>query len=730
MSLLNWIAGSDSSPAQGLRNWYWGLGISVLITLVAAVLQYLPLMQVLEAKTMDARTALLEPPTDAADSIILIGIDDGSLKYFDQNGVSWPWPRVFYAHLLNYLTAAGARGILFDLLFHQADIDRGESDAAENDAAFADAIAANGRVSLACQLSQSNLGIIDDLEQFALPMAAAEDQAEASFEGILAPIPPLLEGTWSLGAINVEPDPDGIIRRVPLFYRFREIILPQLAMGAYLDSNAHQRALAYSKGRLQVNELSIPLDSEDRYRIHWYGTRMSCDYIRCVPFAAVVQSASATQLGRKPPLDPEMFKDKFVIIGATAAGLMDLKSTPISEIQPGMEIWATILLNLIHNDFIKSPSMAFNLLQVWVVAMVTFFLLTRFSGLRSHALALLVPALLLGETYLFWQQSRLALNLSLPLGAFGLSYLIHTSLGYLAEQRLKRQISRAMARYLHPDLVDQIARDPDRIEMGGEEIEATVLFSDIYNFTTISEGYAPKTLVSHLNSYFSDISRIVLDHGGMLDKYTGDGIMAIFGAPLPLEDHALRACRAALAHKEFSQALGNGNQMEVFATFHQKTRLGLHSGKIVAGNIGSSRRMDYTAIGDSVNLAARLEGVNKIFKTQIIISEASHELVKGEFICRELDYLRVKGKKEPTRIFELLTRQKPAESRHYQWIDDYHLALSEYRLGNWDKAIRLFKELAHGTPADQASLALLGRCRYLIKNPPEDWDGVLKLEVK
>jgi adenylate cyclase len=318
----------------------------------------------------------------------------------------------------------------------------------------------------------------------------------------------------------------------------------------------------------------------------------------------------------------------------------------------------------------------------------------------------------------------------MPICGLIVSYLTHTSLGYFIEGQAKRKISKAMSRYLHPDLVQQIALAPEQVKMGGQEVEATVMFSDIYDFTTISENFTPHELVAHLNSYFSDISGFILDHGGMLDKYTGDGIMAIFGAPLPRDNHALLACRAALAHKDFSIKLESGNHLSVADQFHSRTRLGIHSGKIVAGNIGSSRRMDYTAIGDTVNLSARLEGVNKIYKTKIIISNATFRLIKDEFICRELDFLTVKGKKTPTRIYELIAYRDHGDNDRYQWIEKYHEALDIYRQGNWENAGKLFEALAQKRDNDPPSLVMAERCKYLIENPPAHWDGILKLEVK
>ena len=730
MIFQNFVTRFRSSFPKQYKKWYSGLVFAFLISFLVVILQRFSFMQILEVKTLDARFSIVEPPEKVSEDIILVVIDDSSLKYFSDNGISWPWPRNFYAHLLGYLTDSGVKSVIFDLLFYQPDIDRGESDATETDKAFAGAIRTNGNVILASQLTREDLGFRFDLSRFYLDLNKKDKTTLSSFNGILAPIEPLLHGTHYLGIINVEPDADGIIRRVPLIYPFNGRFLPQIAVSAFMSSKNEPAPLQLSSKYMDIGGTQVHLDNTGNYLIHWYGRQSTCQFIECVPIWAVFRSASAVQSGVTPQLLPSLFKAKFVIIGGTAAGLMDLKSTPVSDIQPGMEIWATILLNLIRNDFVKHSSLFLNSFRVMIVAFVVFLLITRITGIASHCLVLLITVLVGVETFCAWRFYRLELSFTMPMCGLIMSYLANTSLGYFIEGQAKRKISKAMARYLHPDIVQQIARDPEQVKMGGQEVEATVMFSDIYDFTTISENFSPHELVAHLNSYFSDISSFILDHGGMLDKYTGDGIMAIFGAPLPRDDHALLACRAALAHKNFSSKLSNGNNLTVADQFHCRTRLGIHSGKIVAGNIGSSRRMDYTAIGDTVNLSARLEGVNKIYKTSVILSDASYRRIKNEFICRELDLLRVKGKKTPTRIYELIANRELADHGRYQWIEKYHEALDAYRQGNWEKASTLFEALARGAHPDPASLVMLERCRYLSKNPPRNWDGIIKLEVK
>lgn len=721
---------SGSTFSKHYRKWYIGLVFAFLIALLTIILQRFSFMQILEAKTLDARFSTNKFPETASKDVILVGIDDSSLKYFADNGISWPWPRNFYAHLLNYLTDSGAKSVLLDVLFYQPDIDRSESEGTETDKAFAAAIRKNGQVIMASQLTRDSLAPPFETSRFYLNLNKTIHITPNQFNGILVPIKPFLQATQNIGIVNVEPDADGIIRRVPLIYPFNGRFLPQLALSAFIYSKEKPDRLQWSSKYMDIGGTRVPIDNTGKYLIDWYGRQSSCRFLKCVPASAVIQSASAVISGVTPQLSPELFKDKFVIIGVTASGLADFKSTPVSDVQPGMEIWSTILLNLIRKDFVKHSSLLFDAFQVMIIAFVVFLLITRIQGIVSHVLVLFMTVIIGFETFCAWRFYTLALSFTMPMCGLMVSYLTHTSLGYFVEGQAKRKISKAMARYLHPDIVKQIALDPEQVKMGGQEVEATVMFSDIYDFTTISESFSPHELVAHLNSYFSDISGFVLDHGGMLDKYTGDGIMAIFGAPLPRNDHPLLACRAALAHRDFSIKLGSGNHLSVSDQFHNRTRLGIHSGKIVAGNIGSSRRMDYTAIGDTVNLSARLEGVNKIYKTKIIISDATFNLINNEFICRELDFLKVKGKKTPTRIYELIAHREHGDTDQYQWIEKYHEALETYRQGNWEKAGALFETIAEEEHADPASLVMAERCKYLIANPPTQWDGILKLEVK
>jgi len=423
-----------------------------------------------------------------------------------------------------------------------------------------------------------------------------------------------------------------------------------------------------------------------------------------------------------------LFKDKYIVIGATAAGLLDLKTNPYTKILPGMEIWATALSNFIDQDFIHPVPGWINFLVTVLIIFLVFYLITHFNAKISNALLLLLLIAIFLNDFLLWKFLRAPINLTLNILGFIISYLMMITVSYLLEGKSKREIRKIFTRYLHPDVIKKLEENPDQIHLGGGEINATVLYTDIYNFTTISETKTPKELVEDLNIYFSKLTGIILDHQGLLDKYMGDGIMAIFGAPIARKNHALLACEAAFAHKQIRSELMKSKDLSASDQLHLKTRTGINSGTLVAGNIGSDKRMDYTAIGDTVNLGSRLEGVNKIYQTNIIISEKTYDDIKDVFLCRELDYLRVKGKTEPTRIYELIDKLENTEKP--DWIGLYEEALNLYREGNWDKASEKFNILASDPLNDTAAKVMLDRCKYLIKNPPDNWDGILTLEVK
>jgi len=297
---------------------------------------------------------------------------------------------------------------------------------------------------------------------------------------------------------------------------------------------------------------------------------------------------------------------------------------------------------------------------------------------------------------------------------------------YLREYREKRWLRQAFSRYVSPAVVAELVAHPEGLKLGGEELEVTVLFADLAGFTGLSETLGPEELVSLLNRYFSILTDIIQARRGTVDKFIGDAVMAVWGAPLPLADHAALACHAALEIKAaIAQELA---EVPARPLPPLTVRLGVHSGTVLAGNVGSVERFNYTVMGDTVNLASRLEGVNKHYGTAILISEATFRQVQGMFMVRELDRLRVKGRRQPVTVYELLG---PGEQGTSAWLTAFQAGLMAYRARDWAEASRRFEEVLRQKPKDPPARLFLHRCRaFQVEPPPPEWDGLLVLEEK
>ncbi len=716
------------------RVWFC-LPVAAVITMLVFFIGKIPFIGDLELQTVDLRFRVSPIPERADSSIVLIAIDDGSLKFVEQEmRQGWPFPRDFYAFITEYLTEIGARSIIFDLLFDSPDFDRADIDSEASDGHFADAIAGSGRVFLSSILLSDTSAEVDDaFRRRAVELQSPEKYEFSRWDGGQFPLPQFDQGAAGTGIINLTRKGDAVVRELPGFYEIQGALYPNLAMQVWLTIQSGQFT---KEGALrQVDRETIrPFRMSNRgdIALNWYGKGDTGGVFDYRSFQELLQSAAAYRHGGEPAIPHEFFAGKHVIIGATGAGLMDLKSSPYTWGLPGMEIWATALSNYLNQDFIRHTAFGQDLLILFLISFVVILAVMRMRSETSTLMVLIFFVLYFAAGFHLFGAYRIQIDYIAPLLAFVIAWLYSLTLSYVMEGRQKKELRLIFNSYLHPDLVDKIVSDPNLVELGGEEYEATVMFSDIYDFTTHSEGMLPHTLVGYLNDYFHDFTNSILDHNGLLDKYTGDGLMAIFGVPIARDDHARLACRAALAHRDYSMAFQERYLAKSVTTpevFHLGTRLGINTGQLVAGNIGSQRRMEYTAIGDAVNLAARLEGVNKIFGTYIIISESTWHYVKDTLLCRELDLITVKGKSEPTRIFELVgVTGEPKDEAKRPLIDDYKAALALYRAQKWDEAEAIFSKLSNAPFGDKAATTMLERCAYYRRHPPPaDWDGVHKL---
>lgn len=698
--------------------------VGAAVFLVAWAVHWSGLLLIAELKTLDHRYHRYTDPSKAGKDIVLVAIDEASLEAFGR----WPWARDRHGYMVRYLKEAGAKAIVFDILFSEPDA-TGE----EFDEVFAQEIAAAGNVFLPFLLQEQE-GLP------ALPAATAkatillDAQPDGKFagparrQGMKLPIPPFAEAARGLGFINLHPDMDGTSRRLALLAPSPDGALLQLSTAVARYILGADRAVMRDR-LLRLGPVTIPLTDEGEMILDWHGSLDQAAY-KAYASGAVLRSYTDMKDGKPPFLDPSLFKDKIVFIATTAAGTYDLRVTPLSPFTPGVLIHMTALDNILRNRYMQpAPPWAFALatLLLCLVTSSSFMLLQRQAvkiglifGLAAAYYGLVVHA---------FTGHGLWLELAIPEGALALTFAVAATVEYLTEGKQRRQLRAAFDKYMAAEVVDEIMRHPDAIKLGGEKKELTVLFSDVAGFTSISEKLDPEALVELLNQYLSAMTDIILKHRGNVNKYLGDGIMAIFGAPRGDPDHASLACYAALDSQADLARLRKEWIEQGYPEI--QARIGINSGLLVVGNMGSQARLEYTVMGDSVNLASRLEGANKFYDTLILLGPRTYELARQDIEAREVDAMRVKGKKEPVVVYELLARKGGLSPEKQRVVAAYFEGLSAYKWRDFQAAAKQFEAALALDPSDGPSKVYRHRAQdYLAAPPPPDWDGVYDLKSK
>lgn len=665
--------------------------------------------------------------------IVFVDIDQNSLEVFsNQLRIYWPWPREAHQFLQDYLIKDGAKSVVFDIFFENPDFDRLDTDSEVSDNRFARSLANSNSTILASQTSASQgRETSDDISNFVYEIESDLD-IDGYFLGII-PYEPFREHAAGLGNAMIPTSEDAVVRRVPLFTKLKDgKWLPSLSMAAWLQNFPSDPEISIKDGFIHIDEYKIPIDQNGNYLINWYkmgGSQQGT--FTYYSYAAIMRTASAA-LQNNPDgmlVEPGTFKDKTVIIGASAAGLSDIKATPLSIYQPfpGMEIHATALANLQDGIFISElPSSIHFLIILGLIFGIagTIMYMDYKRGLIFASLlfisVILISVIIFAQTR-FW----------LPTGFFGVTMIVTLAVSsiyrYMTEERSKRIIKSAFNQYVQKELVDEILDQPELLKLGGEKREMTVMFSDLAGFTAISEKLEPEQLVDFLNEYLSAMTDIIFVHKGTLDKYIGDAIMAFWGAPLKQENHAELACRSVLRMIRVTDHLRELWLSQGKPFVH--VRYGINTGPMVVGNMGSLERFNYTVMGDSVNLGARLEPANNMFSTTAMISEFTYEKVKDKFFCRKLDLMAVKGKNEPVTVYELIAENSEHEiiESYKPIVEDFQIGLKHYYNQEWDKAEDYFRK----HPDDGPSTTYLDRiAKFKITPPDADWDGVYRMTTK
>ncbi len=738
---------------RALRRWFarrFGyarlLCLALLILLAALRIADPAPIEELRVRTFDT-FQLIEPRVKTARPVTIVDIDEKSLAKLGQ----WPWPRTRVADLITNLTQQGAVVIAFDIIF--AEPDRLNPDVAadtirnldeetknklralpSNDQVLADAMR-NSRV----VLGESGLPYVIRETDSSLPLTGlamlGEDPQRfmLDFPGLLRNTPVLEAGAGGRGLFTIRTERDGIVRRVPMIMQAQGATMPSLSfemlrLATGTDTIFIKSDVAGIKS-VAVKGFEVPTDRNGQLWVHFARHDPSI----YVSAADVLDGTMA----------PDAVRQKLVLIGTSAVGLLDVKTTPIDPVMPGVEIHAQVLEAALTKSLLLRPtwSSVVEFLAAVLLGIAVIWVAPWFGPVALVAVGALIAAALMGTSWYYYSQHRLLIDFTYPLLSTTVIYLTLIFSSFVREQAQRRQTRSAFGRYLSPALVEQLAQAPEKLVLGGEEREMTIMFSDVRGFTTISESFKhdPQGLTTLMNRFLTPLTNAILGRKGTIDKYMGDAIMAFWNAPLDDKEHQINACNAALDMLERIDELNEIRQVEAQEGGHPfipiNVGVGLNTGTCVVGNMGSDLRFDYSVLGDSVNLASRLEGQSKEYGFPIIVGSKTALAAKEKFAILELDFIMVKGKKEPEVIYAIAGREDTAQSGRFQRLRNLTIEmLAAYRSRDWGGAI---EAIERGRLTDVAnSLEHLydlyeKRIRNYQENPPpEDWNGAFALLTK
>jgi adenylate cyclase len=703
-------------------------------------------LEEIRVRTFDS-FQVLEPRVKTIRPVVIVDINDKSLEKFGQ----WPWSRTLIADMVTNLTKLGAVVIAFDVIF--AESDRLNPDIAadtfrnldeetraklralpSNDRLFADAMRHSRVVLGESGLSTVRRDVDKTLPVTGLAMLGEDPQRFMfQFPGLLRNTPILEEAAAGRGLFTIRTERDGIVRRVPMIMQAQGATMPSLSFEILRVATGTDTIFIKSDPAgiksIAVKGFEIPTDRNGQLWVH-FAPHDSSIYV----------SAADVLEGR---VAPEKIARKLVLIGTSAVGLLDIKTTPIDPIMPGVEIHAQVLESALTHGVLSQPNygIAIEFCAALVLGILVIIFVPMLGPVTLGAVGALFASLLIGTSWYFYTQHRLLIDFTYPLLSTTAIYLSLIFTSFVREQAQRRQIRSAFGQYLSPALIEQLAQSPERLVLGGEEREMTIMFSDVRGFTTISESYKkdPQGLTSLMNRFLTPLTNAILDRKGTIDKYMGDAIMAFWNAPVDDNDHQLHACEAALDMLDRIDVLNK--QREIEAKEGDQTFIpinigvGLNTGACVVGNMGSDLRFDYSVLGDSVNLASRLEGQSKEYGFPIIVGSKTALAVKDKFAILELDFIMVKGKKEPEVIYAIAGREETAHSGRFQRLRNLTIEmLACYRSRDWEGALGAIER---GRRTDEAgALELLynlyeARIQGYQRNPPPaDWNGAFALLTK
>ncbi|NQU27309.1 MAG: CHASE2 domain-containing protein [Candidatus Marinimicrobia bacterium] len=764
-----------------MPDWLKRTGIGALIGLIAGLviaigtnLDGFFLKTVLdgyEFRSYDSRMKAKVANSEEAsiDDIVIIDIDLSSVEGL---GNYKDWPHAYHGQLIDVVTSGNPKAILFDIIFdaeNSFNFDLVNALVSENPPATEDLSAAteqflisNDPARFVESTAASNKAYhalvfeAADTSTFLYPMDS-EPEGYAYEQHILdLPIEQaqhlpradrignthleLLSAAQRAGSANFPQDEDGIIRRAPtaIFFEGPQHVYPSLVMAAAMDIlDVPADGFSYDFDKLiltltnRTGEIvrELPIDAQGRVFVNYYGFFKTFYYL---PYMYCFDPEM---------LPPEYWQDRVAIVGSSLPGLMDLRNTPVQETFAGVEIHATVMHSILNDEFIRLVSKQANFWVIVITCLLVGILVSLI--IAQPILAMLVPVFVL-VGWIIFAYSRFLVDLAVweivrPILAVGTTYLGVFLYNFLVSEKDKRFLKSTFSTYISPELIDQMYESKQEPKLGGDAGYHTAFFSDIQSFSSFSEVLEPTKMVSLMNEYLTEMTTVLLNRQGTLDKYIGDSIVAFYGSPMPVEDHEYQACMTALEmEQELAVLRAKWKSEEGWPEIvhNMQHRIGLGSGDIVTGNMGSTMRMNYTMMGDTVNIASRLEASAKQYGVYIQVLDTTYAAVKDRFEWRFLDYVRVKGKNVPVKVYELLSKKDKLDPNLAAAVAAFHEGQALYLDQDWKKAIKVFKaaealEIMFPGRNTNPSAIYISRCEHLKKSPPgKDWDGTWTLTSK
>jgi len=690
---------------------------------------------------------IIKPRVATQRPVVIVDIDEESLRKYGQ----FPWPRTLIADMVTRLTQLGAAAIAFDIVFAEPDrlspalaanLYRDLDEDARNKLR---ALPSNDHI-LAEAIKKSRVV----LGETGLPVAVPQTEGQPPiggvavlggdpnnvlfrFPGLLRNIPILEHAAAGRGLFSIRTERDGIVRRIPMVMQAQGYIMPSLSFETLRVATGGSAILirmdAAGVKSVALPGFDMPTDRNGQLWIHFAPH----DKARYVSALDVLEGrVTADRVSRR-----------LVLIGTSAAGLLDLKTTPNDPTMPGVEIHAQVLESILSNAVLSQPNYAIGaeLLAAFLMGVAIIWVAPMLSAGRLMLFGAAFIVLIVGGSWYLFAEHKLLIDFTYPLLSSLLIYVTLVFTNFVKEQAQRRQIRSAFGQYLSPALVEQLALSPEKLVLGGEARDMTIMFSDVRGFTTISEIYKddPQGLTALMNSFLTPLTNAIIERKGTIDKYMGDAIMAFWNAPLYDPSHELNACEAALDMLDRVEKLNREREAaaktngSLFIPIN--IGVGINTGNCVVGNMGSELRFDYSVLGDSVNVASRLEGQCKSYGLPIIIGSRTASIAKDKFAVLELDFIAVKGKTEPEVVYAIVGRSDLANSGRFQrWRELNMNMLSRYRSRDWTGALAVIEE---GLAADEENRfktlyeVYAARIRqFQVTPPPDEWDGAFALESK